>query len=611
MPAPRSPGAAGGPRGLAAAVWPPLVLVVGVALAEAADRLVGTGAGVVVQAVAAGAAVWTAWQALRHVPRWRRAATGLAAVVAAIVTTWYLVRHGRSLAATGLAGITGMAVGCGVGLACIRRLLFGSTGIVGVARAVIDEAVRMRAALALVGLLVVLVPTLPLVLDHSERLHYRVQFVLTWALGGAGLILGVLTIVLACGSVCGDIESNRIHMTLVKPLHRWEYLLGKWLGLVLFDLLLVGLAGAGTYTFIRVLAATEAVDAADRAAVDDQVITARVAVAPTPDRPDEYEAAIAAAVGQLERDDPDAFAGNPAAARRRIRQEYDWQWHTVTADMVSTYVFTGLEKPREAGGSLQLQLKPRAYNVDVDLADVKFVLWLNDRPWPVRDGVHVEQTLPTLAVQVLDIPAEEIDEAGVLRLTVANRNLVPAGESRPTAITFSPGDGLRILHRVGGFDGNFLRCLAVIWIKLAMLAAVGVAAATCLGFPMAILLSAVVACAALGSGFLRDALGLYNVVAGSVLESVTTRLALAAGHLAAFRFYEAFRMLLGFVTDLVLWAIPAFSDYDAVSRLATGIAIPTASVLGCLWRIGVVSPLLVGIAGWAIFDRRDLVRSSS
>lgn len=76
--------------------------------------------------------------------RWKiigGAATALAAVV-----VWGLVRAGWLVAATGLAGVTGMAVACVVGLAAIRGLLAGSTGIAGVARTVIDEAVRMRAA---------------------------------------------------------------------------------------------------------------------------------------------------------------------------------------------------------------------------------------------------------------------------------------------------------------------------------------------------------------------------------------------------------------------------------------------------------------------------------
>jgi ABC-type transport system involved in multi-copper enzyme maturation permease subunit len=404
-------------------------------------------------------------------------------------------------------------------------------------------------------------------------------------------------------------------MTLVKPLQRWQYLLGKWVGIVLFDLLLVVVAGAGTYTFVSVLAATEASDAADRIALDREVLTSRVATAPLPSDPQSRDSAIAASIDRLEKDDPDAFARNPAAARRRIRQEYDWQWHTVTADMVSTFMFHGLRDARRRAAEdpeakIQLQLRPRANNVDVDLADVRFTLWLNDRPWPVVDGQHSEQTLRTLAVTVLDLPASEITEDGVLKVAVANRNLVPAGETNPTAITFSPGDGMRVYHRVGGFAGNFLRALVVMWVKLSMLAAVGIAAAAGLGFPMAILASLVVYAAAMGSGFLRDALGRYNVVSVSWLAAFAERLQATLEYAVQLRFYEAFRMLYGFVTDAALWLIPSFSDFDAVGSLATGMAIDWATLLACVWRIGLLAPLVLGTIAWLTFDRRDLAGST-
>lgn len=602
-------------RESAGARWlmPAAGVVAALAMAEACGRAGWPLAGAAVIAAVTALCV-TGLRRVAPPTAWGRLAVTVAVASAgAAVAIWYLARHGRPFAATGLMGIAAMAWGCGLGIAGIRAALAGATGVSGVARTVVDEALRMRASLVLVVLLVVLIPTLPLVVDHTERLQYRVQFLISWALGTTGLVLSVLTIVLASGSICGDIDSGRIHMTLVKPLRRWEYLLGKWLGIVLFDLLMVALAGVGTATFVQLLARTEATDARDREAVDGQVLTARVAVAPEPADAAGYRAAVEAAIRQLEEEDPAGFARGGAAARRRIRQEHDWQWHTVTADMVSTFVFHDLSaaKRRAAAAGLQLQLKPRAYNVDVDLADVRFAIWLNDRPWPIVAGEHVEQTLATQAMHVLELPADAVDDAGVLRVTIANRNLVPAGETRPTAITFAPGDGMRILYRSGGFVGNFVRGLAVIWIKLAMVAAVAVAAAGCLGLPMAILASLVIYVTALGSGFLRDALGLYNMVDTTVMGAVAERAWRTADLLANLRFYEAFRMAAGFVTDLLLWLTPAFSEFDAAGRLATGMQVPWGDVARCLGVIGMLYPLAFGVAGWAVFDRRDLVRANS
>ncbi|MFM9009988.1 MAG: hypothetical protein ACKON8_03710, partial [Planctomycetota bacterium] len=71
------------------------------------------------------------------------------------------------------------------------------------------------------------------------------------------------------------------------------------------------------------------------------------------------------------------------------------------------------------------------------------------------------------------------------------------------------------------------------------------------------------------------------------------------------------RMLLGFVADAVLWVVPSFAEFPAVSELAAGLVIPTGRLLGCLAKIGILFPALLGLVGWAILDRRDLVRSST
>ena len=93
----------------------------------------------------------------------------------------------RAAAIGGLA----MATGYVVGLWVLRRLLSFPRGITGTAGAVLDEAVRMRSTLVLLMLLLACVPVMPLLLDPSERLTYRVQFLVMWNLGGAFVILSL------------------------------------------------------------------------------------------------------------------------------------------------------------------------------------------------------------------------------------------------------------------------------------------------------------------------------------------------------------------------------------------------------------------------------------
>jgi hypothetical protein len=532
------------------------------------------------------------------------AAVGLASVAGIALLGPFTV---RAAAIGGLA----MAAGYIVGLWALRRLLSFPRGITGTAGAVLDEAVRMRSTLVLLMLLVACVPVMPLLLDPSERLTYRVQFLVMWNLGGAFVILSLLTVFLACGSICGDIASGRIHMSLTKPLDRWEYLVGKWLGIVLYDLLLVVLVGIGSYTLTRMLAAEPAADQADRDAVERQVLVARRAVQPSRDDPEAYAAAVDAAIEQRAKDDPEGFAADPAGIRTRIRREFDRQWHTVTSDMVSTFVFRDLGTAGDESAVVQLQMEPRALNVDIDLADVAFALWLNDRPWPVKDGEPAEQRLPSLARQVFDLPGPIVSESNDLRVRIANRNLIPPGETRATSITFPPGDGLEVFVRTGGFEANVLRCLGILWLKLVVVAAISVAAGAMFDFPSAVLATLVIYAASLGSDFFRDALGVYNVTAETPWGRAAERVSYAAQYVFEGRGYEAFRMLLGFLTDALLWLLPSFSSDAAITRLATGIAIPWADVGSRFVLFGVIYPAAFGLLGWAVLDRRDLVKTGS
>lgn len=535
------------------------------------------------------------------------------AITAAIVGAGGLWLAGRPLAATAIGGAAGLAVAFIAGLRLLRWALGGGNEVSGVAGAVVDEALGSRMPVIFMVLLAVGLPILPLVLDATERLEYRLQFFLTWSLSAAAFLLAMVTIVLACGSVCGDIDSQRIHMTLSKPVERWQYLLGKWLGIVLLDGVLLAVIGVGILLGARALGRLPTVDAADRRAVDEQVFTARSSVRPEHPEAAAFEAAIAAQVEQIRQDEPAAFAADPEAVRRRIRAERVLEWHTITADVVSSFMFKGLDRERIGADVVQLRLKPFADNVGVDRAEVRFALWLNGRPYPTRDGRHEEFVLPSLMFHTIDLPASAIDASGTLRVTIANRNLVPPGETQPTNIALSPGKGLEILYRSGGFTGNFLRGLLVGWAKLALLAAAALAAASCLAFPTAVLASLMVYVSAVAKGFLADAIDLYTGMDGgqaTLASMVRLRTGLLLERINRFEWWEAAKTLTSWVAEGFLAIVPSFGIHDGITEVATGRLLPVAQALGSAGILGIAYPVALVTLGWVLLERRDLVNVS-
>jgi hypothetical protein len=520
---------------------------------------------------------------------------------------------GWTATATAVAGAVALAAGFRAGMAVLGVILSGSNGVVAVARAVVAEVLGTRLPTVLMAVVFVGLPALPLALDPTERLEYRLQFFLEWSLSAASVILALVAIVMACGSVCGDIDTQRIHMTLVKPLRRWEYLLGKWVGIVLVELLLVLLVGGGVAACTATLARLPAVDAADRRAVDEQVLTARSAARPEHPQREDFERAVAAEIDRIRDEDPAAFARDPAGARKRIRARNVLQWHTVTADVVESYLFTGLERERIRSSVVQLRLKPFANNSRISRAEVRFALWLNERAYPFRNGVHEEYTVRTGSVHTIEVPTSAISDDGSLRVTIANRNLIMPSEDVPTSISFSPGTGLELLYRTGGFAGNFVRGLVVMWAKLAMIAAAALAAAAWLGFPTAVLASLMVLVTAVASGFFADALDIYTGL-DDARPTLTSMLRLRGGmlleRLVRGEFWEAAKTVSSFLTEWFLVAVPSFADYDSIGAVSAGRVVPAADVAWCCGELGLVYPAVLLVLGWILLESRDLVNTS-
>jgi len=579
---------------------------IGEALARDGDRW----AGVIAIAAGAIAATWWTWRQFHAAPRNRTAAAVLSAVTGATLMAWQMQRHGWTGAAIAVAGVSVLTLLLFTGQAALRRLLDVPDGICGVARVIVDEAVRTRATLVLVVIVLVSLPSLPLVLDGRERLAYRIQFFLDWALGGATFLLAMMTIFLVCGSVTGDIDSRRIHMSLVKPLRRWHYLVGKLLGATLVNALLLAIVGVGILTAARVLQSTPAVDPTDRTAVDDQVLTARQSVRPEHPRRADFDRDVDSEIDRMRRDDPAAFAVGEERARERIRAQKVQEWHSVHADIVSSYLFTGLEAARSTTGTVQLRLKPFADNVNVDRADVRFVLFLNDRPHPVESGEHREYTLTSGMVHTLDLPAAAIDMDGRLLVTIANRNLVPAGATRATAISFIPGQGMEMLYRVGSFEGNLVRGILVCWIKLGLVAAAAIAASSWLGFPTAVLTSLGIFAMASASAFLGHSLDIYtgaDAADAGVLQMLFERLYHLTKALGEWRLWTAVKVVTSSIGEAVLMVVPSLGRYDAVNLVATGRVVSLADLGSCLVEVGLAGVGVLGIVAASLFHGRDLV----
>jgi hypothetical protein len=95
------------------------------------------------------------------------------------------------------------------------------------------------------------------------------------------------------------------------------------------------------------------------------------------------------------------------------------------------------------------------------------------------------------------VPPDLFDEQGILTVTVVNPNNV--------SLLFTMEEGIEVLYREGGFGLNFARGLGIIFCWMALLATLGLAAASFLSFPVAAFVSVAALLVVFSAGTLASA----------------------------------------------------------------------------------------------------------
>jgi hypothetical protein len=187
-------------------------------------------------------------------------------------------------------------------------------------------------------------------------------------------------------------------------------------------------------------------------------------------------------------------------------------------------------------------------------------------------------------VHEFQIPPNLFDTNGVLTIMVANPN--------DTALLFPLEDGVEVLYPEGGFAMNFVRGLGIILCWMALLAALGLAAASCLSFPVAAFFSLAMLVVILSSGTLADAVESGTVVGGNEETGVM-------GHSGAdLVLIPMFKAILS-VTRLV-------ENFSPIDSLSTGRAITWGELGLAFSQIVLLIGGFFALAGIGLFHRREL-----
>lgn len=446
-------------------------------------------------------------------------------------------------------------------------------------------AFRFRLFIVIACLLLAAVVGLPILIEDDGTARGFTQILLTYTLTTITGLLGLSTLWLACGTLARDIEECQMQLVAVKPIARWQIWLGKWLGIVSLNAALLLISGLSVFVLLQWRATK--LSPGEQTTLRNEVLVARASAKP-PVLEKEIEAETELQLKAALEKTPVTVADLPLL-RQQIKEQLKAEMQVVPPSYMRTWqVDLGLAKNYLKDQPLYLRIKFNAaeqspsgtfdglWQVGVPR---ETLFWRTDEPMSLAPDTFHE----------FEIPANLFDANGRLTISFLNPN--------NTALLFPIEDGIEVLYREGGFGLNFARGLGIIFCWMALLATLGLAAASFMSFPVAAFASLAALVVVFSTGTLANA-----VTEGTILGYDPEHGSTGPKPVDTF-VIPVFRVILG-VVNLA-------KDFSPVDALSTGRSITWLELGRAFAQIVLVLGGILALIGVWSFTRRELATAQN
>ena len=453
-----------------------------------------------------------------------------------------------------------------------------------VARHTIAAGVRMKLAVCFIVLTALAVLGLPFTLRGDGTLAGAIQSYLTYSLMLVGLLLSLQTIMMAA-TLSDELAQRQILILMTKPLARWQYIGGKWVGIVVLDLVVLLGAGLGVYGMTHYLASLPEWVEGDHFKIASEILVARH-VSPV-DVPDFARDAAREFERRKEEgryaDQPNL---DPTQEKASLRRDLETLWRTVPPFVGRTFQFKNLRCERADNQYLQLRFNATVHNPPPN--DTVSCVWLfGDREAGTPEYDPGLRRYVRGRVHTVTAPTSTVAPDGTLTVRFANIDPLDENLQSHSIFQFEAHNTLEVLFAVGSFGGNLVRTLALLFCRLFFLAAVAVLASSIFSLP--------IAC------FTTTVFYVFVALRGFILESF--ELMSDPGWIGDF-----FRTI-GWVIKGLYLLLPDWSKYNALELFADGRNVTLLWVINGYGKLGIATLLLVGLA-CLLFERREVAEVS-
>jgi hypothetical protein len=446
-------------------------------------------------------------------------------------------------------------------------------------------ALRFRLFLVIAVLLIASVIGLPILIKDDGTARGFTQILLTYTLSTITALLGLSTLWLSCGTLARDIEECQMQMLAVKPIARWQIWLGKWLGILSLNAVLLALTGACVYGLLEWRA--RKLPAAEQAVLNNEILVARGSLQENIPAEDIEQEAAQLLQERLQKN-PELSRADLTEVRKQILEQVKAAYQLVPPGYQREWqIKLGLRAKLLRGQPLQLRVK---FNSAEKSPSGTFVgEWFVGVPQKTKLWRSGPLSLAPDTFHELTIPPDLFDENGVLTISFINPN--------NTALLFPLGEGMEVLYHEGGFGLNFARGLGIILCWMALLSAIGLASASFLSFPVAAFFSLGILTMAFSTGTLS------NVVTEGTIMSRNSETGVQGSSVVDLVVVPFFRAALS-----VINLAKGFSPIDSLS---SGRSITWTELSLAFGQIVLLLGGIFAVFGIFVFNRRELATAQA
>jgi len=231
-----------------------------------------------------------------------------------------------------------------------------------------------------------------------------------------------------------------------------------------------------------------------------------------------------------------------------------------------------------------LQLRVKFNTAQGSLSGTFVGLWQVGVPGTANVWRSEPMSLSANTYHEFEIPPDLFNDQGLLTIDFLNAN--------GTALLFPIEDGIQVLYPQGGFTLNFVRGLGILFCWMALLAAIGLASASFLSFPVATFFSLAMLVVVFSSGTLADAVASGTVLGVDEESGV-------AGH------FNADVVLIPFFEG-ILTVVDVVKNFSPIDSLSSGRVISWGELGAAFGQIVLLFGGIVSGIGISLFARREL-----